>query len=280
MDANTTDLLAAILAATRRSVDVRRSRRSLRDIEQAALQVEPRTGCFEAALGCEGDINVIAECKRRSPSKGILRAEYDAREIAAGYERAGAAAVSVLTEPTFFDGTLDHLASVRQSIALPVLRKDFVVDQYQLFEAREAGADAVLLIVAGLDDSELIDLGRRAHDLGLSCLVEVHDRGELARAIDTGARVIGVNNRNLRTLEVAIETSEQLIDLFPNDCLAVAESGLRSGSDLRRLRSAGFDAFLIGEAFMTEPSPEDALARLLHSAKAPASRLSMSGEHR
>jgi indole-3-glycerol phosphate synthase len=280
MNAHTTDLLAAILAATRRSVEVRRARRPLRDIEQAALRVEPRSGSFEAALGRAGPINVIAECKRRSPSKGVLRAHYTPQEIARDYERAGASAVSVLTEPTFFDGTLDHLVAVRQSVELPILRKDFVVDAYQLFEARETGADAVLLIVAGLGDKELRDLGRRAHELGLSCLVEVHDSHELTRAIEAGAVVIGVNNRNLRTLEVAIETSEQLIDLIPNDCLAVAESGLRSGSDLRRMKGAGFDAVLIGEAFMTEPSPGDALARLLQSARASADDFSTSGERR
>jgi indole-3-glycerol phosphate synthase len=280
MQANTTDLLAAIIAATRRTVEVRRERRSIREIEQAALRVEPRTGLFERALTREGPINVIAECKRRSPSRGVLRAEYDAAEIARSYEAAGAVAVSVLTEPTFFDGALEHLAAVRRSIELPVVRKDFVVDHYQLFEAREVGADAVLLIVAGLSDRELIDLGHRARELGLSCLVEVHDRDELARAIDAEAQIVGVNNRNLRTLEVALETSEQLIDLIPRDCIAVAESGLRTGLDLRRLRDAGFDAFLIGEAFMTEPEPGEALGRLLESAKTSATGLFMSGERR
>ena len=153
-------------------------------------------------------MNVIAECKRRSPSRGVLRADYDPVAIARGYAEAGAAAISVLTEPTFFDGSLDHLRAVRAAVAVPVLRKDFIVSEYQILEAKAAGADAVLLIVAALDPVELRALAGCAAGLGLDALVEVHDAGELRAAIDAGARIVGVNNRNLRTLEVDVKASE------------------------------------------------------------------------
>jgi indole-3-glycerol phosphate synthase len=211
------------------------------------------------------DVSVIAECKRRSPSRGVLRANYDPAAIARSYERHGAAAVSVLTEPTFFDGSLEHLAAVRQATALPVLRKDFIVDPYQIVEARASGADAVLLIVAALSPATLKSLHARAVDAGLDVLVEVHGIEELPVALDAGARIIGVNNRNLRTLAVGIDISERVMDRLPNGLVAVAESGLKTSEDLLRLRRAGYHAFLIGERLMTAQDPGEALEELLCS---------------
>jgi indole-3-glycerol phosphate synthase len=193
----------------------------------------------------------------------VLKASYDPATIAAGYENAGAAAVSVLTEPTFFDGALEHLAAVRLATDVPILRKDFIVDRYQIFESRAAGADAVLLIAAALTPFELRHLHREARDAGLDVLVEVHDRSELQAAIDCGASIIGVNNRDLRTLVVNTELSVQAVELIPETVIAVAESGLKTMADLQRLKSAGYDAFLIGETLMTTDDPGKTLAGIL-----------------
>ena len=257
------DLLATIVAATRQAVGDRRRRLPeavLASRVPAALDGKAR---FEGALTAPGRANVIAECKRRSPSRGILRRDYRPDAIAAAYERNGAAAVSVLTEQTFFDGSLDHLRAVRTAVALPVLRKDFVVTAYQLLEAAVAGADAVLLIAAALDDAELGALSDRATDLGLGVLVEVHDTHEMERAGRVGAAVIGVNNRNLRTLAVDLDASRRLVEQMPDGVIGVAESGLRTSADLVRLGAAGYPAFLIGETLMTAPDPGAALRDLL-----------------
>jgi indole-3-glycerol phosphate synthase len=260
------DLLATIVAATRRIVDVRQEREPIAELEKRAAEVPSRAGRFHAALGRLDRPNVVAECKRRSPSRGVLRAEYDPVAIARGYAAAGAAAISVLTEPTFFDGSIEHLEAVARAVAgenVPVLRKDFVVSEYQLLEARAAGADAVLLIVAALRPVELKVLHDHAVRLGLDVLVEVHDVRELAVAIDGGARIIGVNNRNLRTLDVDVHASEDLIARIPADVIAVSESGLKTAGDLLRLRALGYRAFLIGERFMTADDPAAALRGLL-----------------
>jgi indole-3-glycerol phosphate synthase len=235
---------------------------ALRD-RVSCLGARAGAGRFHAALARRDGLNVIAECKRRSPSRGVLRADYDPVAIARGYEDAGAAAVSVLTEPTFFDGSLEHLEAVRAAVAVPVLRKDFIVSEYQILEARAAGADAVLLIVAALPPVELRALAACAAALGLDALVEVHDAVELRAAIDAGARIVGVNNRNLRTLEVDVKASEAVIGLMPSDVIAVSESGLRTSEDLARLRQRGYGAFLIGERLMTVPDPGKALRELL-----------------
>jgi indole-3-glycerol phosphate synthase len=192
-----------------------------------------------------------------------LRRDYDPVAIAIGFEKAGAAALSVLTEPTFFDGALEHLTAIRSAVATPVLRKDFIVDEYQLLEARAAGADAVLLIAAALDDTVLQGLLEGARELGLAALVEVHDVEELGRALAAGADLIGVNNRNLKTLQVNIDASRQLARRLPAGITAVSESGLRSASDIAELRALGYHAFLVGERLMTEPDPGAALARVL-----------------
>jgi indole-3-glycerol phosphate synthase len=265
------DLLATIVAATRRIVSVRASNISLDALQARAAGVNRERGRFFNALSL-ARVNVVAECKRRSPSKGVLRDHYDPASIAVGYAGAGAAAVSVLTEPTFFDGSLDHLRSVRAAVDVPILRKDFIVSEYQIAEARLAGADAVLLIVAALTAGELSRLSACAAENGLDALVEVHDDAELDAALAAGARLVGVNNRNLRTLNVDLPASERLIARMPSDIVAVSESGLRTADDLRRLRGMGYRAFLIGERFMTQPDPGEALGRLLTEAgrEAPA----------
>lgn len=260
---HTADLLATIVASTRRIVEVRRQREPLSALARRAEARGRAGGRFHAALSSRTGVNIVAECKRRSPSKGVLRADYDPVAIAMGYARSGAAAISVLTEPTFFDGSLDHLEAVAAAVDVPVLRKDFVVSDYQLFEARAAGADAVLLIVAALQQPELSSLMTRAASLELDVLVEVHDHEDLERGLAAGARLVGVNNRNLRTLQVDVHGSEALIGRIPEEVVAVSESGLKTPQDLLRLRGLGYRAFLIGERFMTAEDPGRALGELL-----------------
>jgi indole-3-glycerol phosphate synthase len=259
------DLLATIVAATRHVVEAREQREARAAIETRAADVPTRRGRFQMALGSGGRVKVIAECKRRSPSRGVLRAAYDPAAIARSYAEAGAAAISVLTEPTFFDGSIDHLQAVRQAVEIPILRKDFIVSEYQLLEAKAAGADAVLLIVAALRPVELKVLHDHASVLGLDALVEVHDATELAIALDVGARLVGVNNRNLRTLEVDLHASDELIADMPPDVVAVSESGLKTADDLLRLRGRGYHAFLIGERFMACADPGRELRALLQA---------------
>jgi indole-3-glycerol phosphate synthase len=243
-------------------VETRRERETEGALAGRARRREAGGARFAAALERPG-VNVIAECKKRSPSKGVLRADYDAAAIAAAYARAGAAAISILTEPAFFDGSLDDLEAARGLVSAPLLRKDFIVDRRQVLEARAAGADAVLLIVAALEDDALRELHACALDEGLAALVEVHDRVELHRALAIGARIIGVNSRNLRTLDVDRDLHHRLVADIPDGCVAVAESGLGRASDVAELRSAGYDAFLIGEQFMTTADPGRALRDLL-----------------
>jgi indole-3-glycerol phosphate synthase len=257
------DLLRTIVAATERITAVRRTGEPLAALERRAARAAPDGARFERGLCEAGRVNVIAECKRRSPSRGVLAAAYDPAALARRYEQGGAAAISVLTEPTFFDGALEHLTAVRRAVQLPLLRKDFVVDEYQLLEARAAGADAVLLIVAALDQPDLVRLQARAWELGLAALVEAHDEVEVARALDSGARVVGVNNRSLRTLAVDVDASYRLAAKIPEGVVAVSESGLQSRADLERLAAVGYRAFLIGERFMTDPNPARALQELI-----------------
>jgi indole-3-glycerol phosphate synthase len=247
------------------------------ELEQARAQVPqsvlekriaPRPpGTFRRALLSQGtnqsDLAVIAELKQASPSKGTLCAQYEPATIARGYAQAGARALSVLTDREFFHGSLEHLREAKAAVPLPVLRKDFTIAEYHLYEAAAAGADAVLLIVAILDPPDLDRLLNLSRTLALDALVEVHTGDELQIALDAGADLVGVNNRDLKTFDVSLDTSFRLIERIPEPVVAVSESGLRSAEDLERLRAAGFDAFLIGERFMTEPDPGAALARLL-----------------
>jgi indole-3-glycerol phosphate synthase len=260
----TPDLLATIVAATEHAVSVRSREVPIEVLRSRALAAgrRPRGEAFERALRESTAPRIIAECKRRSPSRGILRADYDAAAHARAYEAAGAAAISVLTEPTFFDGALEHLQAVRSAVAVPVLRKDFIVSEYQLVEAVAAGADAVLLIVSALTDAQLRDLRARADAEGLACLVEVHDADEIARAADAGARIVGVNSRNLRTLEVNLHVLDAAAALLPESVTTVAESGIRTPEDIARLSAAGYKAFLVGERLISQPDPGAALREL------------------
>ena len=257
-------VLAAATASARRSA-IERARVSATATDAEAARRVPRGAAFDAALRRQG-INVIAECKRRSPSRGVLRRAYEPETIARGYEGAGAAAISVLTEATFFDGALDHLRRVREAVSVPVLRKDFLSTEFQLLEARASGADAVLLIVAALADVDLRRLLEQSRRLELAALVEVHDEQELTRAIDAGASIVGVNSRNLSTLEVDTGTFERLADRLPKHVAAVAESGLREADDLRRLNARRYHGFLLGERLMTMDDPGVALGALLQAA--------------
>ena len=217
---------------------------------------------FAGALSRPSGINIISELKKASPSRGVIRQEYAPAALAASLEQAGAAALSVLTEEDFFSGSLADLKEASRVTKIPILRKDFIVDPWQVWETRAAGADSFLLIAAILDDSslrELLDLGR---SLKMEALVEVHSREELKRALAAGARIVGVNNRDLRDFQVHVETSLELAEAIPDDRIAVSESGLRSHNDLVRLQLAGFDAFLIGEQVMQSADPGAALREL------------------
>jgi indole-3-glycerol phosphate synthase len=251
-----------IVAAARRIVEVRRASVPEAALEVAASRRVAGGVAFERALQTGPSPRIIAECKRRSPSKGILREQYDPAAHATAYEAAGAAAISVLTEPTFFDGALAHLEAVRAAVRIPILRKDFIVTRYQVLEAAAAGADAILLIVGALADVELQTLVREAAALQLAALVEVHDEGELQRAHAAGARIVGVNSRNLRTLDVDAGVHAQLAEKVKRGVAAVAESGLREAADLQRLETAGYSAFLVGERLIGQPDPGAALRAL------------------
>jgi indole-3-glycerol phosphate synthase len=218
---------------------------------------------FREALEKPQKVRIIAEVKKASPSKGVLKADLDAGSQAAIYTQAGASAISVVTEEDFFQGDLGWISGIRQKSSLPVLRKDFVYDRFQVYETRAAGASAILFIVAMLNPAELTDLIALAKELQMDALVEVHDETELGEALEAGASIVGVNNRNLKTFEVDIQTSERLAKLIPDDRLFVVESGIHSRADIERLLDAGADAFLIGEHFLTSPDPAQTLRGLL-----------------
>lgn len=259
------NILYEIIAKKRERLIAANELVPLAQIQRLAGEVrsDAASHALSNALRADG-IHVIAEFKRRSPSKGVIRPDADLLRIVQGYETGGATAVSVLTEEDYFAGSLDDLRSVKATVRLPVLRKDFVFDEYQVYESAAAGADAILLIVAALDDELLLDLRRIAEDeLGLDALVEVHTRDEMRRAVACGANLIGVNNRDLRTFEVSLETSLALVREAPADALLISESGLRTREDLRRLQAAGFRGFLIGETFMRAEDPQQALRNVL-----------------
>jgi indole-3-glycerol phosphate synthase len=235
--------------------------RSVRDLRDHLFYPEPRRG-FAESLRRPGRA-IVAEVKKASPSRGVIRADFDPVAIARAYEAGGARALSVLTDAPFFQGSLAYLAEIRRVVALPLLRKDFVIDPYQLHEARAFGADAALLIVAILDDARLRDLSALARELELDALVEVHTRSELVRALEAGAKLVGVNNRDLRTFVTRLEVTEELAPHVPEGVTLVAESGFRTAAELARLERAGAKAFLIGESLMAAPDPGAALRALL-----------------
>ena len=256
--------LKRIVTSRKRRVEELKVSVPLDTIRQAA---EARSDYrdFAGALS-GGGLRVIAELKRASPSRGLICAHYRRREIAESYERAGAAALSVLTEEEFFLGSLADLHAIREAVRLPVLRKDFIIDDYQVYESAASGADALLLIVAALDDKDLKRLLELSVRLRVAPLVEVHTEPELERALAAGAHIVGVNNRDLDSFEVSLETSFKLREKIPASCLTISESGIKSGHDLERLAAAGFHAVLIGERLMTSSDPGNALERLLESA--------------
>jgi indole-3-glycerol phosphate synthase len=259
-------ILAEIVAATRRKVGESRSKADVRQLERDAALHVPR-GFREKLESANGSgVAVIAELKKASPSRGLIRRDFDPAKLAQELEAAGAAALSVLTDEEFFQGSLANLRVASDETRLPCLRKDFIVDEFQILEARANGADAILLIVAALSEQELRGLRRKAADHELDVLCEVHDEDELRRALDAGCDLIGVNSRDLRTFKVDLGTALRLAEQIPDGVLAVAESGIESRADIARLRSAGYKAFLIGETLMRAPSPGDALRELLTEA--------------
>jgi indole-3-glycerol phosphate synthase len=258
--------LEDIIMATRERVTATRDAVDLRALTAAAERHRPRGFCECLKRAAESGIAIIAELKKASPSKGLIRPEFDVARLAAELESAGAAALSVLTDPKYFAGSLLNLELGSQATNLPCLRKDFIIHELQLLEARAHRADAVLLIVAALTQSDLANLSRRARELQLDVLCEVHDGEELERALDAGCETIGVNNRDLNTFHVDLNTSLQLAELIPRRVLRVAESGIESSNDIVQLRQAGFDAFLVGESLMRAPHPGEALRKLLNEA--------------
>ncbi len=258
------DILNKILARKTGEIAERRARVSFPEMTQRVVQAPAARGFVKAIKQriSEGRAAVIAEIKKASPSKGLLRADFRPAEIARSYEAGGAACLSVLTDVDFFQGADEHLLEARAACALPVLRKDFVIDPYQVYEARTLGADCILLIVAALDDTRLDELAGLADHLGMDVLVEVHDAQELKRALKLNTRLIGINNRNLRSFETRLETTLDLLAEIPADRIVVTESGIHTPADVARMRTAGVHAYLVGEAFMKAADPGTKLKEL------------------
>ncbi len=258
------DILNKIVAVKREEVAAALAKKSLAAM-RADAESRVLTRDFEGAMRAKiaaGKAAVIAEIKKASPSKGVLRADFIPADIAQSYAEHGAACLSVLTDKQFFQGSVDYLKQARASCDLPVLRKDFMIDAYQVYEARAMGADAVLLIAACLDDAQMADLEAVARSLDMAVLVEVHDRAELERALKLKTRLVGINNRNLRTFEVTLQTTLDMLPDVPADRLLVTESGILKAEDVQRMRNAHVHAFLVGEAFMRAAEPGEALAKL------------------
>jgi indole-3-glycerol phosphate synthase len=258
--------LDTIVAAVRQRISLDRRSADLGALERTASQHTPRGFRKQLHRTSQSGIAIIAELKKASPSKGLIRADFRPTELAKELEHAGAAALSILTDEEFFQGSLANLRQASAACTIPCLRKDFILDEFQILEARAHGADAILLIVAALDQSDLRSLAQTARDHGLDVLCEAHDELELERALDAGCDLIGINSRNLRTFEVDLATPFHLAEKMPAGCLRVAESGIRSGADIANLRAAGYDAFLVGESLMKAQHPGEALTKLLEEA--------------
>jgi len=268
---STPSVLEKIIATKRGEVEVRRQRVTRAQLElEVAGQDRPRDfrGALQKRIAC-GQLAIIAEFKRASPSAGWIRQHAEVAEVARAYESGGAACMSVLTDVEHFRGSDDDLRAAREACDLPVIRKDFIIDEYQVFETRALGADALLLIVAALDDARLRDLSALGHELGLSVLVEVHDRAELDRALAVPGNLLGINNRDLHRFVTRLETSEELADLVPQDRIVVAESGIGDRADIERLQAAGIHTFLVGEALMKGAAPAVALQELIEPGRGP-----------
>ena len=258
------DILDKIVAVKREEVAAALKQKSLA-VLRADAESRVLTRDFEGAMRAKiaaGQAAVIAEIKKASPSKGVLRAEFIPADIAQSYAEFGAACLSVLTDKQFFQGSVDYLKQARASCDLPVLRKDFMIDVYQVYEARAMGADAILLIAACLEDAQMAEMEAVARSLDMAVLVEVHDRAELERALKLKTRLVGINNRNLKTFEVSLQTTLDMLSDVPEDRLLVTESGIQTAADVQRMREAHVHAFLVGEAFMRANEPGEALAKL------------------
>jgi indole-3-glycerol phosphate synthase len=261
---DTPDILKKIMRRKVEEIHQRASRLPLRQLAEGLDEAERPRGfvaALEAKIGA-GQAGVIAEIKKASPSKGVLREDFRPAQIAASYERGGAACLSVLTDEDFFQGSDEYLRQARAACGLPVIRKDFIIDPYQVYEARRIGADCILLILACLGDAQFRELNDLAHQLGMDVLIEVHDAAELERALRVSNRLIGINNRNLRTFEVSLDTTIGLLARIPQDRLVVTESGIHTPDDVQLMRSHGVNAFLVGEAFMRVADPGARLAEL------------------
>ncbi|WP_275100188.1 indole-3-glycerol phosphate synthase TrpC [Sedimenticola hydrogenitrophicus] len=262
---NTPDILKTIIRRKREEIAQRRAALPLERLTERLAQIDNPTRGFARAIAGrieQGGAGVIAEIKKASPSKGVIRADFRPAEIAASYQRGGAACLSVLTDIDFFQGSDDYLKQARAACDLPVIRKDFIIDPYQVHEARLIGADCILLIVSCMDDGTLVELNALALGLGMDVLVEVHDAAELERALRLDNRLIGINNRNLRTFEVSLDTTLELLGRIPPESIVVTESGIHSPADVARMRRHGVHAFLVGEAFMRAAEPGERLAEL------------------
>jgi indole-3-glycerol phosphate synthase len=263
LSAERTMYLPEILAHTRKIVAERKATTDMRTLEQSAAAHTPRGFARALREAAKTHTAVIAEIKKASPSKGLIRADFDAASLAKQLEAGGAAALSVLTDEKFFQGSLENLRRASAAVKRPCLRKDFMVDEFQVLEARANAADAILLIVAALTDAELRALRQSAKSHGLDVLCEVHDAEELDRAMSLECECVGVNSRDLRTFEVSLDRACELAAKLPKDAVKVAESGIHTAADMQRLRAAGYSAFLIGESLMRKPHPGDALKELL-----------------
>lgn len=257
-------VLRDILRRKREEVSERRGRRSLASLESTITEQSAPRGFARAVQDAAGEPRsaVIAEVKKASPSKGLIRPDFDPPQIAASYERGGAACLSVLTDVDFFQGADDYLREARAACGLPVLRKDFVIDPYQVVEARALGADAILLIVAALEQEQMLELAAAATEVGCDVLVEIHDRAELDRALDVKSRLLGINNRDLRTFTSTLDTTFALLPHVPADRTVITESAIHTRDDVARMRDAGVNAFLVGEAFMRAREPGEKLREL------------------
>lgn len=264
MPGNTPDILKKILQRKHEEIAERSQKTGLQQLKQQAQAASPTRGFINAIAAKikQGKPGIIAEIKKASPSKGVIRENFDPVAIAKNYEQHGAACLSILTDRDFFQGHEDYLQQARAATRLPVIRKDFIIDPYQVYEARAINADCILLIVAALDDEKLNELLSLAHELNMDVLMEVHDAEEMRRAIQTGVKLIGINNRNLRTFELSLNTTLDMLDRVPADRLLVTESGILSPQDVTLMRNHKVNAFLVGEAFMRAENPGEKMAEL------------------